>query len=197
MSSRQIQEKKQVVEEDPGPISSAEGQVHPSSEGHSRPNMIVAMQGSGDPRPTDGQKRTRPPKPPRLHRPLKISESILELGGHITATGSNDMETKEAEPKAPAKQEQLIDEKPCPMSTNEGQVGHMPEGCRRPIVTVAMQGSVEPVTLVGRKRTPLKKPPRLHRPLKFSELILELGGHTPTTGCNDVETKEAEPKVGV
>ena len=88
-----------MVEEDPGPISCTEGQVHPTSEGHSRPDVMVAMQGSGDPGPMDGRKRTPPPKPPRLHRPLKISEPILELGGHITAIGSNDMKTKEAEPK--------------------------------------------------------------------------------------------------
>ncbi|XP_053521675.1 uncharacterized protein LOC128627507 [Artibeus jamaicensis] len=159
--------------------------------------MIVGMQGSGDPGHMDGGKRTPPLKPPRLHRPLKILDPILELGGHITATGSNDMETKEAEPKAPAKEEQLIDEKPCPKSTSEGQVGHMPEGHSRPSETVAMQGFVEPLNLVGHKRIPPKKPSRLHRPLKISELILERGGHISATGSNDMETEEVEPKVGI
>ena len=46
---------------------------------------------------------------------------------------------------APAKEEQLIDEKPCPESTSEGQVGHMREGHHSPIETVATQESVEPV----------------------------------------------------
>ena len=48
--------------------------------------------------------------------------------------------------------------------------------------------------LVGQKRTPPLKPPRLHRPLKISEAILEVEGHIPTTGLNEVENKEAEPK---
>ena len=95
---------------------------------------------------------------------------------------------------APAKEEQLIDEKPCPETTSEGPVGHMQEGHLSPVETVVTQGSVEPVPLVGQERTPPPKPPRLHKPLKISEPILELGGHIPATGSNDVETKEAEPK---
>ncbi|KAK1334611.1 hypothetical protein QTO34_005618, partial [Cnephaeus nilssonii] len=76
------------------------------SSGHAAhsSSSICSPGGSEEPGPLPVQKKTPPPKPPRLHRKLTICMCILEHNAHAKQTWQEDMELKEAQPTAPAQE---------------------------------------------------------------------------------------------
>nr|KAF6433839.1 hypothetical protein HJG59_008891 [Molossus molossus] len=112
-----------MTNEDLRPMSTNEGQVSLTMEGHSRPEVSVATWAAGDPGLVDCRgRRIPPPKPPRLHRPqpipkpprlhrpptppqpkmdrqLKVFNCNWELGAEFKWTRPDDLELKEAEPR--------------------------------------------------------------------------------------------------
>ena len=81
-----------LVDRDPHPDSTSDGQVCQMTEGQNRPKVTVAIKGPGEPRPMNCWKRTPPLKPTRLHWQLKISSSNLEHSAHIKHMGPDDLE---------------------------------------------------------------------------------------------------------
>ena len=73
------------------------GVPHHQGLEQARGDCGVATWGSGEPRPVDSRKRTLPPKLPRLHHQLTISDCSLEHGTHIEHTGRDDLEPNKAE----------------------------------------------------------------------------------------------------
>nr|KAF6433886.1 hypothetical protein HJG59_008936 [Molossus molossus] len=132
-------------------MSTNEGQVSHTLEGQSRPEVSVATWAAGDPGLVDGRgKKIPPPKPPRLHRPqpipkpprlhrpptppwpkmdrqLKVFNCNWELGADVNWTRPDDMEPKEAEPRAPAQEAE-----PAVVRPREPDAGPDPEGCPVP-----------------------------------------------------------------
>nr|KAF6314915.1 hypothetical protein mMyoMyo1_008690 [Myotis myotis] len=100
-SSTQVNVLHLVVEEDPWPLDWTVGH---STEGQERPEESVATERSGDPGPLGGLRRIPPPKPPRLHKPPTSKPLNQNTRMAIFKTRSEDLETIEAEPKAPAQQ---------------------------------------------------------------------------------------------
>ncbi|KAK1334601.1 hypothetical protein QTO34_005608 [Cnephaeus nilssonii] len=115
LSSTQIKVEQQLVEEDPFPMSRSEGPVSHTTEGQGRPEVSVATWASGEPGPVDGWRRTPPPKPSRPNMPttskplspnmqMAIFNSMLKYYASVNDTRLEDLEPKEAEPKAPAQE---------------------------------------------------------------------------------------------
>ena len=69
------------------------------SKGKSRLKATVVTQRPRELGPKDGQRKTPPSKPPRLHRPLKSSIPNMEHREHVNGTGPDNLEPREAEPK--------------------------------------------------------------------------------------------------
>ncbi|XP_070286060.1 uncharacterized protein [Myotis yumanensis] len=125
-SSTYVKTEQQVVEEDPRALGSSEGPVSHTTEGQNQPEVCVANRGSEEPGPVDGQQEPPPPKPPRLPRPhppkpprpnkpptskplspntrMAIFNKVLERHARISNTIREDLEPREAEPKAPAQE---------------------------------------------------------------------------------------------
>nr|KAF6433889.1 hypothetical protein HJG59_008938 [Molossus molossus] len=150
-SSTQNKEDRQLANEDPHPMSTNEGQVSLTMEGQSRPEVSVATWAAGDPGLVDGRgRRIPPPKPPRLHRPqpipkppslhrpptppcpkmdrqLKVFNCNWELGDDVKWTRPDDLEPKEAEPRAPAQGAE-----PAVVRPREPDAETDPKGCPVP-----------------------------------------------------------------
>ncbi|XP_054575903.1 skin secretory protein xP2-like [Eptesicus fuscus] len=110
---KQVKEEPQLVHEDPRPTPSREGPVSHTTEGQRRPAVRVAAWGSGEPGPMGAGRRTPPPEPHRPHqpptskplspnRPMALFISGLQCCACGNRTRPEDLEPKEAEPKAPA-----------------------------------------------------------------------------------------------
>nr|KAF6369062.1 hypothetical protein mMyoMyo1_010467 [Myotis myotis] len=108
-----VKEEQKLVHDDPRPTASREEPGSHIPEGHSRPEVNVATWGSGEPGPMGAGRRTPPPEPPRPHKPptskplspnrqMAIFSCILQCCGCVNRTRPEDLEPKEAEPKAPA-----------------------------------------------------------------------------------------------
>ncbi|KAK1334603.1 hypothetical protein QTO34_005610, partial [Cnephaeus nilssonii] len=114
-SSAQIKVEQQLVEEDPFPMSRSEGPVSHTTEGQGQAEVSVATWMSGEPGPVDGWRRTPPPKMSRPNMPttskplspnmqMAIFNSMLKYYASVNNTRPEDLEPKEAEPKAPAQE---------------------------------------------------------------------------------------------
>ncbi|XP_054583337.1 fibrous sheath CABYR-binding protein-like [Eptesicus fuscus] len=130
-SSTRVTEEQQLVDENPSPAFTLEGQVGHTTEGQSRPEVHMASWGSGEPGPLSDQRWSPPQKPlrllkpptwkplsqqrqipifrsllepPRLLRKFAACDASLEHQAHANHTGSEDLEPKEAEPTAPAQE---------------------------------------------------------------------------------------------
>ncbi|KAK1342014.1 hypothetical protein QTO34_016767 [Cnephaeus nilssonii] len=106
-----VKEEPQLVHEDPCPTPSREGPVSHTAEGQRRPEVHVAAWGSGEPGPMGAGRRTPPPephmpqktptsKPLSPNRPMALFNSVLQCCACGNRTRTEDLEPKEAEPKA-------------------------------------------------------------------------------------------------
>ncbi|KAK1342079.1 hypothetical protein QTO34_016832 [Cnephaeus nilssonii] len=107
-----VKEEQELVHEDPRPMSLREGPVSHTALGQSRPEVRVATWASGEPGPMSAG-RTPPPEPHRPHQPptskplspnrrMALFNSVLGCCACGNRTRPEDLEPKEAEPKAPA-----------------------------------------------------------------------------------------------
>ncbi|KAK1334538.1 hypothetical protein QTO34_005544 [Cnephaeus nilssonii] len=116
-SSAYVKKEQQLLEEDP---------MSHTTKRQGRREVRVATWGSGEPRPLAGQPGTLPPKLPRFfgpvtpkqprfprppspkqpwfNRQLTIFTRDLDYSAHGNQTGPENLEAKEAEPKAPAQE---------------------------------------------------------------------------------------------
>nr|KAF6433878.1 hypothetical protein HJG59_008928 [Molossus molossus] len=105
-------ERQQLIDTDPSPISTIEGQVGGTTEGQSRPEVSVPTWGSGEPAPLGSWKTALLGQPglrqPPTWEPLSLQTLFLsfnfdlEPGAYVQHTRAHDLEPQEAEPKAPA-----------------------------------------------------------------------------------------------
>ncbi|XP_054583632.1 uncharacterized protein LOC129151758 [Eptesicus fuscus] len=126
-SSVLVLEEQQLVHEDPSPAFTIEGQVGPTTEGQSRPEMLMTSWGSGEPGTLSGRRWSPPQKPIRFRRPpswkllnqqrwialrnsfleptrfckrFPMCDAYLEHQAHVNHTGPEDLQPQGAEPKA-------------------------------------------------------------------------------------------------
>ena len=52
------------------------------TKGQSRPEVMVATEGPGEPGTMDAWRRTPPPKPPRLHKQLRVPSLTGSMGAY-------------------------------------------------------------------------------------------------------------------
>ncbi|KAK1342012.1 hypothetical protein QTO34_016765, partial [Cnephaeus nilssonii] len=108
-----IVEEPQLIYEYPRPMCLREGPVSHTTEGQRRPEVRVATWGSGEPGPMGAGRWTPPPEPHKPHqpptlkllspnRPMALFNSVLQCCACGNRTRPEDLEPKEAEPKAPA-----------------------------------------------------------------------------------------------
>nr|KAF6314916.1 hypothetical protein mMyoMyo1_008691 [Myotis myotis] len=202
-SSTQVNVQHLVVEEDPWPLDWTVGH---GTEGQERPEESVATGDPGDPGPLGGLRRIPPPKPPRLHKPPTSKPLNQNTRMAIFKTRSEDLETIEAEPKAPAQQ---VDVAPPEKQHAELEVCPPPELSPPPAVLPASAVEPGPASDKTEAQPLMDEEPSLkpmEAPALEEELPLEGPAQGPEAPAQEVvvvpitsdeqhEEQDAEPEV--
>nr|KAF6433884.1 hypothetical protein HJG59_008934 [Molossus molossus] len=143
-------ERQQLIDTDPSPISTIEGQVGGATQGQNRPEVSVPTWGSGEPAPLGSWKTALLEQPglrqPPTWEPLSLQTLFLsfnfdlEPGAYVQQTRAGDSEPQEAEPKAPAQGAESAPTSPPLVQAQEPDAGadlgatRDLEGCPSPAV---------------------------------------------------------------
>nr|KAF6331900.1 hypothetical protein mPipKuh1_008203 [Pipistrellus kuhlii] len=220
-SSTFIKVEQQLPEEEPCDMGSSEGPVSHTTEGQERPEVSVATWGSGDPGPVDGQPGTPPPEPPRLFRPpnlkqprfpmppilkqsrfsqqLKVFASDLNHSSHVSQTGLEHPEPKEAKINAPDQEAEappLVTTEVNPTEEQNGELEASPPPELSPPPAASLAAAVEPGPAPEETEAPppLDEEPSMEpRLVPASEEELPLEGPSSTFIKVEQQLPEEEP----